>query len=165
MGSTERAAASVLLACAIMLVLLVGGTNPALRFPVAGTLAGIAGLATLLYAAGGWFGVTPLALSPAGAQLILVFDRSLKVVAGGSATGASVLAQFPPPVRPELEVRCRAALRGEHVHLSCDHGGARYEFDIAPVQTVNDVVLYGVLITGPGLRVPATTPAPFATVA
>ena len=59
----------------------------------------------------------------------------------------SILSQFPEQLRPDIEVRCRAALRGEHSHFQCVHAGGRLSFDIAPVP-IHGVVMYGVLISG-----------------
>jgi hypothetical protein len=95
---------------------------------------------------------------------VIVFDRLLHVVAG-PATGASLLSQFPAPLRPELEMRCRLALRGEHTHFSCEHAGARVSFDISPVHSVSGVVLYGIVVAGQGKPMPAVAPAPLTTVA
>ena len=118
----------------------------------------------LLYAGASWFGGTSHRLAAPGADVVIVFDRSLKITAG-PAPGTSVVMQFPEPLRPEIEMRCRLALRGEHTHFECEHGGARLAFDIAPIQSIQHVVIYGVLISGSGLVAPATAPAPVTTVA
>jgi hypothetical protein len=152
----------VLLACGIVAVFI--GLSTALGFTAVGMLASIAGIAALLYAGSVWSGGAPPQLSVAGSETVIVFDRSLRVVAG-PATGASLLSQFPAPLRPELEMRCRLALRGEHTHFSCEHAGARIAFDISPVHSINGVVLYGVVITGAGVPVVAVTAAPLTTVA
>lgn len=162
MRMVKRAVSSVLLACGIVLVFM--GLSTALGFTAPGMLASVAAIAALLYAGGAWFGSAPVQLSAAGSETVIVFDRSLHVVAG-PATGASILSQFPAPLRPELEMRCRLALRGEHTHFSCEHGGARVAFDISPVHSVNGVILYGVVITGAGMPAPAVTSAPLTTVA
>jgi len=73
--------------------------------------------------------------------------------------------QFPEPLRPEIEMRCQLALRGEHTHFECEHGGARISFDIGPAQSIQGIVMYGVLISGSGAAVPAATAAPLPTVA
>jgi hypothetical protein len=57
------------------------------------------------------------------------------------------------------------ALRGEHTHFSCEHDGARIAFDVSPVQSINGVVLYGVVVVGQGRPMPVVTPAPLTTVA
>jgi hypothetical protein len=158
----KRAVSSVLLASGIVLVF--AGLSTALAFTPGGMIASVAAIAALLYAGGVWFGGPPAQLTTPGADTVIVFDRLLHVVAG-PATGTSLLAQFPPPIRPELEMRCRMALRGEHTHFSCEHAGARISFDIAPVQSINGLVLYGVVITGQGIPMPAMTAAPATTVA
>jgi hypothetical protein len=158
----KRVASSLMLACGI--VLIFAGLSTALGLTVPGMLVSIAVIAALLYAGGLSFGASPAALAPAGTETIIVFDRSLNVAAG-RWHGLPLLRQFPQAMRPELEVRCRAALRGEHTHFVCDHGGARVAFDIAPVQTVHGMVLYGALITGSSARVPTASNAPATTVA
>jgi hypothetical protein len=144
MPKSKRVVSAVLLACGIVLVFT--GLSAALGFTLPGILASVAAIAALLYAGAVWFGEAPGVPAPAGSETLIVFDRSLRVAAGGAA-GVSVLAQFPEPLRPDIEVRCRAALRGEHSHFDSDHAGARLSFDIAPVQ-IHGVVLYGVLMSG-----------------
>jgi hypothetical protein len=162
MGAIKRVATSLLLACGIVLVF--SGLSAALGFTVPGMLASVTAIATLLYAGAVWFGAPPAVLTPAGGDTIVVFDRSLRVAAG-MTPGVSLLAQFPEPLRPEIEVRCRAALRGEHTHFVCVHRGTRFAFEIAPVQSINGMVLYGVLITGSTVRVASVSAAPLTTVA
>lgn len=162
MRLVKRAVSSLLLACGIVLVFV--GLSTALGFPPAAMIASVAAIAALLYAGGTWFGAAPAQLSGAGSEVVIVFDRSLHVVAG-PATGTSLLSQFPEALRPELEMRCRMALRGEHTHFSCEHSGARVAFDISPVHSVAGIVLYGVVITGAGMPVAALAPAPLTTVA
>ena len=162
MGVVKRAASSLLLACGI--VFLFAGLTAALGFSVVARVVSIAVIATLLYAGGIWSGGAAAPLVPAGSETVIVFDRSLRIAAG-AAPGTSLLSRFPEPLRPEIEMRCRLALKGEHTHFDCEHGGARFSFDIAPVQSIHGVVLYGVLITGSGVRLPAATQAPLTTVA
>ncbi len=162
MPLVKRALSSVLLACGIVLVF--AGLSTALGLTPAGMLASVAAIAALLYAGGVWFGGATPQLSVPGADTVVVFDRMLHVVTG-PATGASLLSQFPAPIRPELEMRCRLALRGEHTHFSCEHAGARIAFDISPVQSINGIVLYGIVIAGQGMPMPAVTAAPLTTVA
>ena len=163
MGVFKRAASSVLLASGIVFVF--SGLSAALGFTTAGMLASIAAIAALLYAGGTWFGGAPASFSPAGgAETVIVFDRSLRIAAGATP-GTPLLSRFPEPLRPEIEKACRLALSGEHTHFDCEHAGARVHFDISPVQSITGMVLYGVLITGSGVRVPAGTRSPLATVA
>jgi hypothetical protein len=162
MRLVKRALSSVLLASGVVLVYV--GLSTALGFTPAGIVASVAAIAALLYAGGIWFGGVPGQLTTPGADKVLVFDRLLQVVTG-PATGGSLLAQFPAPIRPELEMRCRMALRGEHTHFSCEHAGARIAFDISPVQSINGVVLYGIVVAGQGKPMPAVTAAPLTTVA
>src|SRR6266545_2643411 len=157
MPLVKRALSSVLLACGIVLVF--AGLSTALGFTPAGLLASVAAIAALLYAGGVWFGGAPPQLTTPGADTVIVFDRLLHVVTG-PATGGALLSQFPAPIRPELEMRCRLALRGEHTHFSCEHAGARIAFDISPVQSIN-----GIVIAGQGMPMPAVTAAPLTTVA
>jgi hypothetical protein len=162
MGVVKRAVSSLLLACGIVFV--IAGLSAVLGFTVGAMVASVAAIAALLYAGGVWFGGAPAPLVPAGSETVIVFDRSLRVAAGG-APGAPLLSRFPEPLRPEIEMRCRLALKGEHTHFDCEHAGARFSFDIAPVPSIHGMVLYGVLITGAGKRVPAATSAPLTTVA
>jgi hypothetical protein len=99
-----------------------------------------------------------------GADTVLVFDRTLQIVAG-AAPGSSLLLQFPEPLRAEIGGRCRAALRGEHTHFFCDHDGRRLSFDVAPVPKSDGAVIYGILVCGSGLRAAAAAPSPLTTVA
>ena len=158
---TKRAVSGLMLICGIVLVFT--GISAALGFTVAGVLAAFAAIAALLYAGAAWFGSAPVSLVPAGAETIIVFDRALRVAAG-RAPGMSILLQFPERLRPDIEMRCRAALRGEHSHFDCEHAGARISFDVAPVQ-VHGAVLYGVLISGSGVPVARMSIAPLTTVA
>jgi hypothetical protein len=162
MPIAKRVLAALLLATGIVLVF--AGVSAALGFTNVGILASVAVIATLLYAGAVWFGGAPVPLVPAGAETIIVFDRSLRVAAG-RAPGVSILSQFPERLRPDIELRCRAALRGEHSHFDCEHAGARVSFDIAPVQTVHGLVMYGVLISGSGVPVAHMSGAPLTTVA
>jgi hypothetical protein len=162
MRLVKRAVSSVLLACGIVLVFF--GLSAALGFTPVGVVASVAAIAALLYAGAAWYGGVPGQLTAPGADKVLVFDRLLQVVSG-AATGASLLAQFPAAIRPELESRCRMALRGEHTHFSCEQAGARIAFDISPVQTVNGIVIYGVVVSGPGRPNPSVVTAPVTTVA
>ncbi len=162
MPIAKRVLAALLMATGIVLVF--AGLSAALGFTAIGMLASVAAIAALLYAGAVWFGGAPVAFAPAADGIIIVFDRSLRVAAG-SASGASILSQFPELLRPDIEVRCRAALRGEHSHFDCEHAGARVSFDIAPVQTGQGPVMYGVLISGSGVPVARMSAAPLATVA
>lgn len=162
MKRVKRLASSLLLATGIVVVF--AGTNAALGSTVAGVVASIAAIATLLYAAAVWLGPPPAAMAPSGAETVIVFDRSLHIAAGATP-GTPLLSQFPAALRDTVEAHCRAALRGEHSHFACDIRGQRIAFDVGPVQTVAGVVLYGVLITGSGMRVEAIAPEPLTTVA
>ncbi|OFW04564.1 MAG: hypothetical protein A3H96_09245 [Acidobacteria bacterium RIFCSPLOWO2_02_FULL_67_36] len=156
MGSAKRLASSLLLASGIVLVLM--GLSTALGFTAVGMVTSVTVIAALLYAGGLWLGGTPRVAAPAGAEKVLVFDRGLRIAAG-AAPGASLLTQFPESMRAEIETHCRAALRGQHSHFTCEHAGKRVLFDVAPIQSVAGLVLYGVLITGSGNAVAALTPA------
>jgi hypothetical protein len=162
MGPAKRITSSVLLAAGI--VFIFAGLTSAMGISITTVAISIAAIAALLYTGGIWFGSEPPAIATAGAEVVIVFDRSLKVTAG-KAPGTSLLLQFPEPLRPEIEMRCHLALRGEHSHFECEHSGARYAFDVGPVPSIQGVVLYGVLISGSGARVPASTAAPLPTVA
>jgi hypothetical protein len=162
MRLVKRVLSFVLLACGIVLVC--AGLGTTLGFTPAGVAVNVAAIAALLYAGGMWFGGASPQLAAPGADVVMVFNRLLQVVSG-PANGTSLLAQFPAPIRPELEMRCRMALRGEHTQFSCEHAGARIYFDISPVQSVAGVVLYGIVIAGKGMPMPAVTIAPLTTVA
>jgi hypothetical protein len=161
MAGVKRLLSSVLLGCGMVLVFT--GLSASLGFTLPGVLASIAAIAALLFAGGVWFG-QPAVPVPAGAEAVVVFDRDLKV-ATGLAAGASILLRFPEPLRPDIERRCRAALRGESSHFTCDIGGRRFVFDAAPVTAGSPLVLYGVLVTASGVDAPAVPAAPVATVA
>jgi hypothetical protein len=158
----KRAFSSILFAAGIVSIL--AGLTAAFGLTVGGLVTSIAVIAVLLYAGGLWLGGASASIVAAGADVVIVFDRSLKITAG-PAPGSSVMTQFPDALRPEIEMRCRVALRGEHTHFECEHAGARLAFDIAPVQSIQGVVLYGVLISGSGIAAPAAAPAPLTTVA
>ena len=163
MPRVKRLASSLLLASGIALVF--AGLSAALGFTVGGMLASIVAIATLLFAAGVWFGAAPPGVvAVAGAEKVIVFDRSLHVAAG-AAPGAPLLSQFPAAIRPELEVACRAALRGEHSHVAFEYGGRRITLDVAPVQAIAGAVLYGVVIAGAGTPAAAVAERPLTTVA
>ncbi|HTH02948.1 MAG TPA: hypothetical protein VL882_21890 [Vicinamibacterales bacterium] len=162
MGPLKRAFSSILLAGGIVTIL--AGLSATFGFTTGGFVTSIALVAALLYAGGLWFGGSSQIISAPGADVVIVFDRSLRVTAG-PAPGASVMMQFPEPLRSEIEMRCRLALRGEHTHFECEHAGARLAFDVAPIQSIQGVVMYGVLISGSGLIAPAAATAPLTTVA
>jgi hypothetical protein len=162
MGPFRRAFSSFLLAAGLVAIL--AGLSGAFGFSAGSLVVSIVLVATLLYAGGMWFGGSSPRIVAPGADLVIVFDRLLKITAG-PAPGTSVMMQFPEPLRPEIEMRCRLALRGEHTHFECEHGGTRLAFDIAPVQSIQDIVMYGVLISGAGVLAPAAAPAPLTTVA
>jgi hypothetical protein len=162
MARVTRLASSLLLAAGIVLVFV--GLTAALGFTVGAMVASVAAIATLLYAGTVWFGPAPPALMPSGAETVIVFDRSLHLVAGATP-GTSLLSQFPAALRETVEAHCRAALAGEHSHFSCEIGGRHLTFDVAPIQTIAGAVLYGVLITGAGTAVPAAAQRPLTTVA
>jgi hypothetical protein len=140
------------------LVLVFAGISHALGYSVPGMIASIAVIAALLYAGGAWFGTPPGIPAPAGAATVLVFDRELRIVAGPS-TGAPLTRQFPRALRPELETRCRAALRGESSQFTCEVDGRRLVFDVGPVASASGDVLYGVLMTGAGPAIPIMSTA------
>jgi hypothetical protein len=153
MGALKRLAPSLLLAAGLLVVF--AGMTAALGFSVSGAIASVAVIGALLYAGGLWFGGPGTRFAPAGAETVIVFDRSLRVAAG-PFPGTSLLLQFPDPLRPEIEMRCRLALHGEHTHFDCEHAGARISFDISPVQNVGSAVIYGALVTGGFATAPAT---------
>jgi hypothetical protein len=158
----KRALSSILFAAGIVTIL--AGLTAAFGFTVGGVVTSIAVVAVLLYAGGLWLGGGSVSIAAPGAEVVIVFDRSLTITVG-PAHGGSVMRQFPEALRPEIEMRCRLALRGEHTHFECEHAGARLAFDIAPIQSIQGVVLYGVLISGSGIAAPAAAPAPLTTVA
>lgn len=162
MGPLKRLTSSVLLASGVVLVFM--GLSRSMGFSTPAILISIAAIAALLFAGATWFGgVAPL-VPTAGSEIVIVFDGALKVAAGRDP-GTSLLLQFPEPLRPEIEMRCRLALRGEHTHFECEHEGTRLAFDIGPVQSIQGVVVYGVLISGSAVRVPASNASPVPTVA
>ena len=158
----RRAFSSFLLAAGLATIL--AGLSAAFGFSLAAILVSLILVAALFYAGGLWFGGTSHSIAAPGADVVIVFDRSLKITAG-PAPGTSVMMQFPEPLRPEIELRCRLALRGEHTHFECEDANTRLAFDIAPVQSIEGVVMYGVLISGSGIAVAAAAPSPLTTVA
>jgi hypothetical protein len=162
MPAVKRLMSSVLLAGGVLLVFT--GMSASLGFTVPGVAAAVTAIAALLYAGSVWFGAPPAIPLPAGSQTVLVFDRDLRVTAG-PGTGGSVTQQFPVALRPEVEARCRAALRGESTHFTCTLGGLRVVCDAAPVLNAAGAVLYGILVIGSGLSAPVVSPDPVATVA
>jgi hypothetical protein len=162
MARLKRLLSSLLLASGIVLVFT--GLAASLGFTLGGMLASIAAIAALLFAGGVWFGHAPAMPAPAGAETVVIFDRDLAVATGLTA-GASILDRFPEPLRPEIERRCRAALRGESSRFTCDVGGRRLQLETAPVPTASPFVLYGILITATGVTAPALPAAPVATTA
>jgi hypothetical protein len=154
MGVVRNVSSALLLACGI--VLTFAGLSSALGLTVGGVTATIAAIAALLYAGGAWLSRPPV-LAADGADTIIVFDRWLRA-ASGPAPGVPVPDWFPAAMRSEIEAHCRAALRGDHTHFSCEDGQHRYAFEAAPVQSRDGVVIYGVLIAGAGVR--STTTAP-----
>jgi hypothetical protein len=152
MGPITRAVPSLLLAGGVAVVF--AGLIAALGGGLSGTIASAAVIAALLYAGALWFGGSSAVVAAPGADTVIVFDRTLRVSAG-PGHGASILLQFPEPLRPEIDLRCRLALEGQHTHFDCEHAGSRLSFDIAPVQTIRGVVVYGVVMTGAGMRAPA----------
>lgn len=154
MGVVRNVSSALLLACGV--VLTFAGLSSALGFTVGGVVATIAAIAALLYAGGAWLSRPPV-LAANGADTIIVFDQWLRA-ASGPAPGVPVPDQFPAAMRSEIDAHCRAALRGDHTHFSCEDGQHRYAFEAAPVQSRNGVVVYGVLIAGSGVR--STTMAP-----
>jgi hypothetical protein len=146
MRFAKNAASSLLMSAGVALTFL--GLSAALGFTAGGMVASAAAVAALLYAGGTWFS-RPSASAPPGSATIVVFDRRLRVVTGASS-GVSVSAVFPPSIRSDIETRCEAALRGEPSHFICEHHQSRFVFDVAPVQNVAGVVLFGVLISGAG---------------
>lgn len=159
---SNRILSSVLLIAGIVLVF--AGLSAALGLTVAGVLASLTAIATLLYAGSAWFGPPPPLAVQAGAETVLVFDRDLHVIAGTSP-GGSLLSRFPAATRPAIEARCRAALRGESSRFVCNTAGARLVVETAPLASVTGVVLYGTLIASTGVAVPMLTGQPATTIA
>jgi hypothetical protein len=162
MPHANRILSSVLLALGILLVF--AGLSAAMGYTVPGMIASVGVIAALLYAGSVWFNTPPYVVAPAGAETVLVFDRELHVAAGPGA-GAPLLPRFPAELRPEIEVRCWAALRGESHRFVCDARDARLIIETAPVASVTGVVLYGTLIVSKGITAPSVTGSPAATVA
>jgi len=162
MARGKRLASSLLLTGGIVLVF--AGLNAALGFSLPGLVASAAAIVMLLYAGSVWFGPLPPAVAPPGAETVIVFDRFLHIAAG-APPGTPLLSQFPARLRDTVETHCRAALRGESSHFSCEISGRHLSFEVAPVQPTAGAVLYGVLIANAGLRVGVPSAQPAATVA
>ena len=160
MSPVNQILSSVLLASGIVFAVASLTAAPAVPVPV--LLAGVAVIAALLYSSSGWFGASPPAPAPAGVETVIVFDRDLRVIAG-PGTGGLVLSRFPSVLQPEIEVRCRAALRGESARFVCDAGEARLVIETAPLASVTGVVLYGTLIISAGISMPTLAAPPITT--
>jgi hypothetical protein len=158
----NRVLSSVLLASGIVLVF--AGLSAALGFTAPGMIASIAVIGTLLYTGSVWFSSPPVIAIAAGTETVLVFDRELHVAAGPGA-GAPLVSQFPVNLRPELESRCCAALRGESHRFVCDSKDTRLVFETAPVASVTGVVVFGTLIVSTGISAPSISGRPATTVA
>jgi hypothetical protein len=162
MAAVKRLISSVLLAWGVLLVF--AGMSASLGFTPSGVLAAVTAIAALLYAGSIWFGSPPVIPLPAGSQTVLVFDRDLRITAG-PGTGGLVTHQFPVAIRAEVEARCRAALRGESTHFTCQYGGRHVVCDASPVVSAAGAIRYGILVIGSSSAVPAVAPDPAATVA
>lgn len=162
MAPFNRILSSVVLASGLGLVFT--GLSAALGFTPAGMVASVSAMAALLYAGSRWFGPPPAIPLIIGAPTVMVFDRDLRVTAG-PGTGRTVLSQFPAALRPEIEIRCRAALAGESTCFVCHTPAARLVVETAPLASLTGVVLYGTLVASSGLAAPAMMPRPLSTVA
>ncbi len=152
MTQLRRFASSLLLA--VGLVLVFGGLSNSLGFSVGGMAASLAAIAALLYSGAVWFGAPPPVAFPAGADTVVVFDHRLRVAAG-AGQGTSLLTLFPDPIHAKIAEHCHVALRGEHTHFLCEHGGHRLAFDASPVPSATGAVHYGVLVCRTGARIAA----------
>ena len=162
MAPLNRILSSVLLAAGIVLVFT--GLGAALGFTLPGVVASVSAIAALLYAGSTWFGPPPAVPLSLGAPTVMVFDRDLRVTAGPGA-GSGVLSQFPPAIRPEIEIRCRAALAGESTRFVCHTPAARLVIETAPLASTTGIVLYGTLVASSGIGAPTMMPRPLSTVA
>jgi hypothetical protein len=162
MGPLNRILSSVLLAAGIVFVFT--GLSAALGSSLPGMVASVSAIAALLYAGSVWFGPPPAIPLIAGAPTVMVFDRDLRVTAGPGA-GSALLSKFPAAIRPEIEIRCRAALAGESTRFVCHTPAVRLVIETAPLASITGVVLYGTLVASSGLAAPTTMPRPLSTVA
>ena len=93
-----------------------------------------------------------------------MFDRSLHIAAGATP-GTPLLHSFRRRCATRSKRTAARRSRGSTSHFSCEMGGRRLTFEVAPIQTIAGVVLYGVLIAGAGIAVPAAAQRPLTTVA
>jgi hypothetical protein len=87
-------------------------------------------------------------------ELLVVFNRALRVVCGG-ARGGHIAAHFPELARGEIERRGIAALLREPAQFTCAGNGGILGFAVAPVRGADGAVLYGILIAGTAARASA----------
>ncbi|HEX5473062.1 MAG TPA: hypothetical protein VFX12_00255 [Vicinamibacterales bacterium] len=147
----HRVVSTVLLSFGLVLVF--AGLVSALGRSALGIGASAAVIGGLLYAGASWFGGG----SPRDG---LVFDRQL-AVHGHGARVRSVADLFPPPLRSEIEQRCRDALAGVPLRFVCAADPGRQPFDVAPIRTADGAIRYGILMTARE----APAPAPLSPVA
>lgn len=145
MPNAQRIVSSVLLAAGILLVF--AGVSSALGFTPWSMLASAAAIAALLYSGAAWFagpGTRQGRVEPAGPPLF-VFDREGRIVSG-PAIGQPLPAQFPEPLRGEIERQCAAALAGSSGRFPCLFDGRPVVFDALPVRNAEGAIEYGILV-------------------
>lgn len=147
MTRVRRFVSSALFALGVMFVF--AGISTALGITMAGMVASVAAIATLLYAGGAWF-----ARSPLHSGCVLVFDHALRITCGGAA-GTLVSSHFATAVRREIEARCVAALNGHGTFFTIEQDGTPLDCHAAPVRAADGTILYGVLLSGAAAARPA----------
>lgn len=159
MTVTKRLASSALLLAGVALVF--AGLSAALGFSAGGMIAASAVIAALLYAGAVWSRKDAPAAGPVHPiNQALVFDGTLRLVSAAGSSG-SLLTRFPESLRPEIEMRCLAALSGRSTRFTCEHGSERVVFDAVPVRDNDGTIVYGMLLCGVSgaPRVAAASPA------
>lgn len=135
---------SALLLAGVALVF--AGLSTALGFSAGGMIAAGAVIAALLYAGAVWSGKGAASTDPIHPiEQALVFDRTLRLVPAPGSSG-SLLTRFPEPLRPEIEVRCLAALSGRSTRFTCEHATGPVVFDAVPVRDNDGTIVYGMLL-------------------
>lgn len=145
MSTSRRLTSSILLATGLALVST--GFSAALGFTLPGFVATLTAVAALLFAGATWFGGGAAAPAAAAPASCLVFDRTLRIVAGG-AIGQPVTAGFSELLRAEIDRQCTAALSGRSVRFPCLQNGQLVLFEALPVRDADGAVSYGLLVCG-----------------
>jgi hypothetical protein len=146
MGFIRRVLSSVLVAAGIVLVL--AGLTSALGSGVTGLVASAALVSALLYAGGTWFAPPP---PTAAASMLVLFDRSGRVVAG-SRTGEPLGAYFSPRLGAEIDRHVSTVFAGASVHFVPDPRSAT-PLVMVPVRATDGTIPLAILTTAAAVSI------------